>query len=293
MALLFCSVRELSFPLERLLNVKHTRNFYRPIYSIFSLVLLALALLGCSSPTLSAQPTVQAPNIVPVDQPITSTRAPGTAEAAQPPTDPSVVPGTIESTRTPSMSTPTAPSAQLAAALELAAQEMRASERGANLAQAQAHAEFAVNVLVGKFGRWYGDQTGDGTIAGPPDPRGVLPGEKSPLSGADLDQPSQFPFGLALLAAGKNTDSSALQSLLGDPTLWRTRPRAGYDTIAAALADAATDPGLSLLQGSVPRAVAFARLILTTATTPEQARALAANTIQELDSAQLAARSLP
>ncbi len=176
-------------------------------------------------------------------------------------------------------------------ALTLADDEMRAAQTSTTLAESKTHAEAAVNILVGKYGRWYGDQNGDGTVSDPSDKRGVLPGEKSPVSGADSDAPPQFPFGLVLLTAGANTNSPALVSLLGDVNLWRTQPRRGYDAIANALAQLNTSPQLASLQGSVPRAVALARLVLADAQTTDKARAFAASASQELDAALASART--
>lgn len=170
----------------------------------------------------------------------------------------------------------------LNATLERAVSEMRAAQGADTLEQAKGHAETAVNVLVGKFGRWYGDQDGDGKISDPSDGRGVLPGEKSPVSGgANGDAPPQFPFGLALLAAGRNPNTPQTMALLGDVTLWRTKPRAGYDAIANAVARG----DVAGLQGAVPRAVAFGRLILTSAHTLDAAHTLAGEVVRELESA--------
>lgn len=177
----------------------------------------------------------------------------------------------------------------LVATLQLVQAEMRAAQNATDLAEAHLHAETAVNILVGKYGRWYGDQNGDGKIADPSDKRGILPGEKSPLSGADSDAPVQFPFGLVLLAVGSNSNAPALRPLLGDVALWQTKPRAGYDTIANALAQKQVDA----LQGNLPRAVAFARLILTSAQTADDARVFAANAVRELDAALLTAQTIP
>ncbi len=171
---------------------------------------------------------------------------------------------------------------QLTSTLELAANEMRAAENATTLEQAKLHAEAVVNILVGEYGRWYGDQNGDLQVTDPSDKRGVLPGEKIPASGgADIDKPAQFPFGLALLASGTQTDSSPLQVLLGDAKLWRTKARDGYDAIENALARYKNDKQLKL-QGAVPRAVAYARLILTDTTSVEEARAFAIHASNEI-----------
>lgn len=185
--------------------------------------------------------------------------------------------------------TSAAVAAQLAAALELAANEMRAAQTVGTLPEIKNHTEAAVNILVGKYGRWYGDQDGDGKTTDPSDGRGVLPGEKSPASGgADGDTPPQFPYGLALLSAGQTPNIPPIAALLGDVTLWRTKPRGGYDSIANAIAGGS----ITRLQGRVPRAVAFGRLLLTGAQTPDAAHALADSAASELDIALETARAM-
>ncbi len=179
--------------------------------------------------------------------------------------------------------------AQLVSTLDLAANEMRAAESATTFDDAKLHAEAAVNILVGKYGRWYGDQNGDNQVTDPSDKRGVLPGEKLAVSGgADIDTNAQFPYGLALMAVGTQTNSPALQNILGDVVLWRTRARGGYDSIESAI----TQNNLAALQGTVPRSVAYARLILTTARTLDEAHQLATFGVNELDSAMQVARTL-
>lgn len=216
-------------------------------------------------------------------------------ESALPPTE--LPPATREGTRTAatarpegtstmtpetSQATPTAKEL-LAHALERAAEEMRAAETAGTTAEARAHAEAAVNILVGKLGRWYGDQDGDGMRVDPSDGRGVLPGEIVPQGGADLDNAGKFPAGLALLAAGTDASAPLLRVLLGDVDTWRTKPRAGYDAIENTVKNAGTSPNLDGLKGAVPRAVAFGRLILTGGGTMEEARALAGSAASELE----------
>jgi hypothetical protein len=179
--------------------------------------------------------------------------------------------------------TPVAPSA-LAAVLRRAAQEMDAAKNAATLADAQSHAETTVNLLVGKYGRWYGDQNGDRNRNDPSDGQGVLPGEIH-TQGADLDNGTSLGTGLALQAARGKLNAPPLLALLGDVNQWSTQPARGYDSIAAAVKNANTSPALETLQGSVPRAVAFARLILTDAKTIADAQSLAAKASGELDAA--------
>lgn len=193
-------------------------------------------------------------------------------------------------TNTATLST-AASASELVVALELAAQEMRGGENIGSLAGARMHAEATVNILVGKFGRWYGDQDGDGNKTDPSKGRGVLPGEIV-TQGADLDNGVKFPAGLALLAAGTQRNPPELARLLGDTDMWRAKPRAGYDAIEAAVQSGDKAPQLEALVGAVPRAVALARLLLTKAKTVEDAHALATRAIAELEAAGKEARAL-
>jgi hypothetical protein len=175
--------------------------------------------------------------------------------------------------------------ADLTRALELALADLRAAQAAETSEQAKGHAEAAVNILVGKFGRWYGDGDGDGVRNDPSDGRGVLPGEIVPQGGADVDNATGFPRGLALLAGGTDPDAPLLTALLGDARLWRTKPRAGYDAIEEAVKNAGASPALGGLKGNVPRAVAFGRLILTRAGTMDEVKAWAAEGAVELEAA--------
>ncbi len=233
-------------------------------FQYLTLLLLSFALAHCapnsatqfSTPTVVASPTAQLPN------------------------NPTIEPPTMQP-----------PQAQLVLALELAANEMSAAQNSVTLDEARAHAEAVVNILVGKRGRWYGDQDGDGSVNDPLKGRGVLPGEIQ-TQGADVDNTTNFSAGLALMAVGTNPNPPPLTVLLGDVKTWRGQPRAGYDQIANALANANASPQLDALQGSVPRAVAFARLLLTNARTMEEARAFAAEAVKEMEEAVGAAREL-
>lgn len=182
-----------------------------------------------------------------------------------------------------------AAAAQLVQTLQLATDEMRAAENASALDETKSHAEAVVNILVGQYGRWYGDQNGDNQVTDASDKRGVLPGEKIPVGGgADLDRPAQFPYGLAIMAMGTRTTSPELEILLGDVTLWRTRARGGFDAIENAVAQ----QNAAAVQGAVPRAVASARLILTDAQTIETAQPLAADGVAELERALQAAQKM-
>lgn len=90
------------------------------------------------------------------------------------------------------------------------------------------------------------------------------------------------------MAMGTRTTSPELEILLGDVTLWRTRARGGFDAIENALAQ----KNAAAVQGAVPRAVAYARLILTDAQNIETARQFAAAGFAELERARQAAQNM-
>jgi hypothetical protein len=190
--------------------------------------------------------------------------------------------------RTPPQNTNQA-AQQLVQALQLAAQEMRAAQTADSLDQIQTHSQTALNILVGMYGRWYSTRAPD-----PSNKLGVLPGEIQPQGGADLGGAPTPTVGLALLTMGTNpTPSSGLVTILGDVTLWRTKPRAGYDSIASAVTTADTSQmQLGPLEGSVPRAVAWQRLVLTQAENLDTARTFAMQSAVELDKALAATRNL-
>lgn len=178
---------------------------------------------------------------------------------------------------------------QLVQALELALNEMRAAQAGGEIATAQTHSQTSLNVLVGKYGRWYAPHVPD-----PSNKLGVLPGEIKPQGGADLGGSPTPTAGLALLTMGTSTTPSPqLVTILGDVKLWQTNPRAGYDAIADAVNTADTaQMQLGKLQGGVPRAVVWQRVLLTQAKTPEDVRAFAAQAVVELETALAAARGI-
>lgn len=278
---------EQSGTLERICCVNH-QPFLRGLVRLVAVVFLAL--VSCAPVPLATSPGAS------VSPGVTTPQLSSTTSTATPTMTPGPGPTTV-ATRESTMPTQpsTHPTGQLVSALELAATEMRAASADPTLSAARAHAEGAVNILVGAYGRWYGDQDGDHIIADPSNGQGVLPGEKIPSGGADLDTgDSGFPFGLALRALGPAIQPPpGLANLLGDVTVWRTKPRSGYDQIATAIALAQLDPPrLGPLQGSVPRAVALGRLILTRAVTPAQAQSLAAQAAAELANAVANARTL-
>jgi len=185
-----------------------------------------------------------------------------------------VPPATI----TAPVSAPAAPKEALLHALQLVDGDFRAALASAVLAEARRHAEAALNVSVGIFGRWYGDGDRDGKAIDPSDGRGILPGERVPGPPPDVGTPV-FPYGLAFLALeqGTSADQQALVSLLGNVELWRSTPRGGYDEIESAVMAADAQKNIiGRLSGRVPRLVASARFILIKAQTLDEAKRFAA-----------------
>lgn len=178
---------------------------------------------------------------------------------------------------------------QLVQALELALNEMRAAQAGGEIETIQTHNESSLDVLAGRYGRWY-----DPHVPDPSNKLGVLPGEIKPQGGADLGGSPAPTAGLALLTMGTSTTPSPEHvTILGDVKLWQSNPRAGYDSIANAANTADTaQMQLGKLEGSVPRAVAWQRVLLTQAKTPEDVRAVAAQAVVELETALAAARGI-
>ncbi len=177
--------------------------------------------------------------------------------------------------------------------LALADAEMHAAARSSTLAESRRHAEAAVNILVGTYGRWYGDQDGDGQVLDPSDRRGVLPGEKIPES-ADRDN-FVWPTGWAILAYDSDRPGAkqAVQIILGQVDLWHNNPKAGYDQIARAISgtSVSTDQ-IAKLSGSAIRALAYARLVLTQTSSLADAQAYAQRGALETSAALDAAKQI-
>lgn len=211
--------------------------------------------------------------------PAGSLRAPGsTAAPAQP-----FLPGPASVTPVPTAD----PVQGLQKALGIADQEMNAAASSASLEQARAHAEIAVNVLVGYWGVGYGDGDGDGKIDDASSRYGVLPAgrvqEAAPGTGAAYTQ-----LGWAILVDETlgSSASQPIQSLLGDTQAWKNDPVGSYNQIQAAIE--ATDPShpeASKLGGQVPKAVAWGRLVLIKAQTLEDAKAYASRGSQATSAA--------
>lgn len=166
---------------------------------------------------------------------------------------------------------------------------MRAAGSSETAEQLRTHTQTALSVLVGMYGRWYSGRGQD-----PSGGLGVLPGEIQPQGGADGGGSPQPTAGLALLTMGTSAvPSPELFTILGDVKLWQSNPRAGYDSIANAVNTADTaQMQLGKLEGSVPRAVAWQRLVLTQASDPETAQNLSAQATAELESALAAAKTI-
>jgi hypothetical protein len=262
--------------------------------------LSAVSFIGYGVLVLAAcAPSVGLPASAPLT-PNHSTVPPATATVTRPTQTPALVSAATPSIQTPAQNatvvmskTPPAnakdAAQQLVQAIELALNEMRATQADGDIAEIQTHAQSSLNILVGRYGRWYNTNAPD-----PSNKLGVLPGETQPQGGADGDRPPPPTAGLALLTMGTSTTPSPeLVAILGDVKLWQSNPRAGYDSITNAVntADLA-QLQLGKLQGSVPRAVAWQRLALTQATTLENANAYSAQTIAELETALAAAREI-
>lgn len=229
--------------------------------------------------------TVTPASSTPANAPTPTANSNPTAAAA--PSSPTA-PNGITMSKTPPRN-PTEAAQQLTQALELALKEMRAAQQSDAPEQVRLHSQASLNVLVGQYGRWYSTPKND-----PSNRLGVLPGETQPQGGADLGGMPQPTIGLALLTMGTSTTPSPeLVTILGDVNLWRTKPRAGYDSIANAVDTANTaQMQLGELAGSVPRAVAWQRLVLTQSSSIEQTRGFTAQAISELERALAAARAL-
>lgn len=243
---------------------------------------LALVTACVPAANVSPQSSTAPPTTRPTEKPTESLSTPAT------PTAKSGAP-TATMSQNPPQNTGQAAN-QLVQALELALDEMRAAQTDTETAAAKTRTQSSLNILVGKYGRWYSAQAPD-----PSNKLGVLPGEIQPQGGgADGDRPPPPSAGLALLTMGTTaTPSPELVIILGDVKLWQSNPRAGYDSIAKAVETADTaQMQLGKLDGAVPRAVAWQRLTLTQAQTAQDLHAFAAQAISELETALAAAREI-
>lgn len=260
------------------------------VWQRFSYAWVSLLLLACA-PALPAPPPAPLTLSAPTSTPTTAPTAPPSRVIAPTAILETSVPTMVSSPRP--QQTPN-PVTQLSRALELADAEMRGAQTSATLTAAKQHAEATVNILVGHLGRWYGDQDSDGQVNDPSDQRGVLPGEIMTQAAPDT-RAAVLPIGWALLVYDLAPDNQRAirEVILGEVELWRNNPRAGYDELARAIA--ATDLAraqLPKLAGAVPRAVAWARLILTRAQSRADAQTYAAQGILATSAARAAARTL-
>jgi hypothetical protein len=219
-----------------------------------------------------------------------------TARPAPPPT-PTAQQLTDIFPATPAPSPAPLPAAgQLVQVLAIADAEMRAAQSSPTLAGARAHAEVAVNVLVGYWGRGYGDGDGDGKLDDPTDGYGVLPAGRVQEAAPDTRAArQQVGWALDVYQAGSPAVRQEVDRfILGDATAWHNRPFAQYDRIDAAVAASASTGGKAIAQlaGPVPRAVAWARLILAQAANPAEAQSYAARAAAETGTALQAARRI-
>ena len=168
---------------------------------------------------------------------------------------------------------------------------MNAVGASATLLEAQQHAQAVVNILGGAWGRWYGDsQFSDAS-----DRRGVFPGDRIPGPANDTSTDlTPIGWGIRAYDLGDANTQQAVQTIMGDVKAWRVGPRAAYDNIQGAI-DAA-DPShkaVAKLAGRGTRALAWARLIVVSATSLDQARQYAATGSVETGAALAAAETLP
>ncbi len=249
---------------NQLMNVNRTQF----IPSIWFVCLLLFSVTACATPTTPAVANAPAANATATSSAIAPTRIPIASPTA-------------------SMTNNT-PAANLQRDLKLADDEMRAAQQATTIAEAKQHAEAVANILVGIFGRWYGDQDRDGTVRDPSDQRGVLPGERVPQPAPDVGTPV-FPYGWAMLAhdAGDDHAKQVVRDLLGDFDMWRSQPRAGYDQVQSAVSasDAQGSAIKKELTGNAPRALAWARFILTRAQSLDDARSAATQGARETSAA--------
>lgn len=221
------------------------------------------------SKSVESIPTQPALRTEPAVNPVTPVSSPSSPGSTAAPSQP-VLTGPTSESPLPTVD----PLQGLQKALAIVDQQMKAAESSASLEQARAHAEIAVNVLVGYWGIGYGDGDGDGKIDDANSRYGVLPAgriqESAPGTGAAYTQ-----LGWAILVdetLGTNANQS-VQTLLGDTQAWKNDAAGSYRQIDAAIqATNGSHDGVSSLGGQVPQAAAWARLILIKAQTLDEAK---------------------
>src|SRR5207249_6373930 len=120
-----------------------------------------LLISACASPSTPSSTSIPTPAR---SSPVTSTPS-------------ASVPGAVG---TPTPRVTATPQSALRDALAALHAEARDAQSAASVTEARQHAEAAVNILVGQWGRWYGDADGDGTVNDPLKGVGILPGERVP-----------------------------------------------------------------------------------------------------------------
>jgi hypothetical protein len=123
---------------------------------------------------------------------------------------------------------------------------------------------------------------------------GIFPGERIPGPANDsAPNPAPFGWGIRAYDLGQPQTQQAVQSIMGNVKQWRDNPRSGYDQIEHALGAKDTNhTAIAQLDGQAQRALAWARLIVTQATTLEVARQYAELGRRETAGALAAAQSL-
>jgi hypothetical protein len=215
---------------------------------------------------------------------------PGSTPAATHTTNaPAIVPLTPTIVATAGDATP-GPVQGLQHELALADQQMNAVSASATLPEAQQHAQAVVNILGGAWGRWYGDtQFSDAS-----DRRGIFPGDRIPGPANDTST-DLTPFGWGIRAYDLQDANTqlAVQTIMGDVKAWRDSPRAAYDMIQGVVnATDPSHPAIAKLAGRGTRALAWARLIVVSAGSLDQARQYAVSGSVETDAAVAAAETL-
>jgi hypothetical protein len=266
---------------------------------------VGVCLAGCGvAPGPAAQPSGGAPIVAgasaaPAPAPAIVTPSPtpvhlSTRSSAQPTPAPTAARLSDTGSNTQPTDAPD-PVERLRRALELADTEMRAADASRSLAEAKKHAEAVVNILVGYWGRWYGDADKDGIANDPSDRRGVLPGERIPSAAPDTAA-AHWPvgWGITVYEKGGPAARQAVQAtIMGDVERWKKNAAGRYGEIERAIAgtDLSRD-ATSKLDGRAMRAVAWARLILTKAASLDDAKIYAGHGVADTSASLEATRTI-
>jgi len=234
---------------------------------------------GCAGAPGTASPTVSVSSPTPAAQasPLATVAAPTAVFTPSPvPATPAASPAPVQGLRQE---------------LALADQEMSAARASTTLADAQQHAQMTINTLVGAWGRWYDVSRWDD----PSDRRGVFPGERVPGPANDTSTDlTPIGWGIRAYDQASPADQAAIQAVVGNVKQWRDSPRLRYDAIEHATTGTPPNPSLiAKLDGQAMRALAWARLIITSAATLDQARTYAQSGAQEAGAALAAVQSIP